>query len=66
MYIGLQDAITIYARACRARYGALARRVVTEEAAVLLKKGDRSGAEVWQQVADEIGKIDAPADLARQ
>ena len=31
MYIGTKDAVEIYAKACRARYGALARRLVTEQ-----------------------------------
>ncbi len=57
MYIGMKDAVAIYARACRARYGALAKRVVAEQAGVLLRKGDRDGAEIWQLVADEIEKI---------
>ena len=66
MYIGTKDAVTIYARACRARYGRLARRVVTEQARTLLVKGDQDGAEVWQQVADEIDKIEAPAEFEAQ
>ena len=56
MYIGTKDAVEIYAKACRARYGALARRLVTEQAQALLTKGDRSGAEIWRQVAVEIEK----------
>jgi len=58
MYIGTKDAVEIYARACRARYGALARRLVTEQAQALLTKGDRSGAEIWGQVAVEIEKAE--------
>lgn len=58
MYIGMKDAVAIYAKACRARYGALARRVVVEQAQALLTNGDRSGAEVWQQVAAEIEKAE--------
>ena len=67
MYIGTKDAVEIYAKACRARYGALARRLVTEQAQALLTRGDRSGAEIWRQVAAEIekaegrGKPDEPA-----
>jgi hypothetical protein len=60
MSIGLKDAVEIYAKACRARYGALARRLVAEQARALLTKGDRSGAEIWQQVAVEIEKADEP------
>jgi hypothetical protein len=58
MYIGTKDAVEIYAKACRARYGALARRLVTEQAQALLTKGDRSGAEIWRQVAVEIEKAE--------
>lgn len=60
MYIGIKDAVEIYAKACRARYGALARRLVAEQAQALLAKGDRSGAEIWQRVAAEIEKADEP------
>jgi len=62
MYIGTKDAVEIYAKACRARYGALARRLVTEQAQALLTKGDRSGAEIWQQVAVEIEKAEEPGE----
>jgi len=58
MYIGTKDAIEIYAKAWRARYGALARRLVTEQAQALLTQGDRSGAEIWRQVAFEIEKAE--------
>ena len=58
MYIGTKDAVEIYAKAWRARYGALARRLVTEQAQALLTMGDRSGAEIWQQVAFEIEKAE--------
>jgi hypothetical protein len=58
MYIGTKDAVEIYAKACRARYGALARRLVIEQAHALLTQGDRSGAEIWRQVAVEIEKAE--------
>jgi hypothetical protein len=58
MYIGTKDAVEIYAKACRARYGARARRLVTEQAQALLIMGDRSGAEIWRQVAAEIEKAE--------
>jgi hypothetical protein len=58
MYIGTKDAVEIYAKACRARYGARARRLVTEQAQALLTKGDRSGAEIWRLVAVEIEKAE--------
>jgi hypothetical protein len=58
MYIGTKDAVEIYAKACRARYGALARRLVTEQAQALLTMGDRSGAEIWRLVAVAIEKAE--------
>jgi len=62
MHIGTKDAVEIYAKACRARYGALARRRVAEQAQALLTKGDRSGAEIWRQVAVEIEKAEEPGE----
>jgi len=61
MHIGINEAVEIYARACRARYGRLARRVVREQASALLRRGDKGGADVWQRVAIEIEKSDGPA-----
>jgi hypothetical protein len=60
MYIGTKDAVEIYAKACRARYGALARRLVAEQAQALLSRGDHSGAEIWRQVAVEIERAEDP------
>jgi hypothetical protein len=57
MYIGTKDAVEIYAKACRARYGALARRLVTEQAHALLTQGDRSGAEIWHHVLPHLGML---------
>jgi hypothetical protein len=59
MYIGIKDAVAIYARVCRARFGPLARRVVTEQARTLMTNGDVNGAKVWEQVADEIEKTES-------
>lgn len=58
MHIGIKDAVAIYARACRARFGPLARRVVADQARALMTRGDVNGAKVWQQVADEIDKTE--------
>jgi hypothetical protein len=58
MHIGIKDAVAIYAKACRARFGPLARRVVVEQAQALMIRGDVNGAKVWQQVADEIEKTE--------
>jgi hypothetical protein len=58
MHIGIRDAVAIYAKTCRVRYGKLARRIVAEQARTLHKKGDLGGAKVWQQVADEIERAE--------
>jgi hypothetical protein len=59
MYISIEDAIVIYARVCRTRYGKRAKRIVTEQAQALRTSGDESGAQVWQQVAVEIERLEA-------
>jgi hypothetical protein len=59
MYISIEDAVVIYARVCRTRYGRRARRIVIEHAQALWTSGDESGAQVWQQVAVEIERLEA-------
>ena len=51
-----QDAIEIYARFCRARYGAAAEETVRARAKDLEKRGDLEGVRVWNEVAVEIEK----------
>jgi hypothetical protein len=64
MHISLQEAIVVYARMCRARYGGRAAHIVTEQAHALRKRGDDDGAQVWQQVAVEIGLLEDQATAA--
>jgi hypothetical protein len=66
MYISIQEAVVIYARMCRTWYGSGAKRIVTEQALALRKRGDESGSQVWQQVAAEIERLEdqATADPA--
>jgi len=54
MWISNQDAIKIYARFCRAHYGAGAVKKVRDRANELKQKGDLEGHHVWNEVADEI------------
>jgi len=61
MHVSKQDAIKIYARACRSWYGSRARNVVLKRAHELQQRGDAHGAGVWHQLADEIAHADAPA-----
>jgi hypothetical protein len=51
-----QDAIEIYARFCRARYGGAAEETARAKAKELEKRGDLEGVRVWNEVAAEIEK----------
>jgi len=57
MWISSEDAIKIYARFCRAHYGASAVRKVRDRARELKQRGDLEGHHVWNDVADEIQKL---------
>ena len=59
MHIGLDAAVEIYAKACRAWYGGRAKRVVLERANQLHRTGDMDGSKVWQRVADELDELAA-------
>jgi hypothetical protein len=59
MWVTLDDAIKMYARACRAWYGASAAKRVRAKARVLEKQGDIEGWRVWNEVAIELDS--APA-----
>jgi hypothetical protein len=48
------QAVDIYARFCRARYGAGASRIVAEKAAELRSQGDDEGARLWMKVRQKI------------
>jgi hypothetical protein len=54
MRIELDDAIKIYAKACRSWYGSRAQKVVLTRAKELHKLGDLEGSRVWQQLATEL------------
>jgi hypothetical protein len=54
MYIELDAAVEIYAKACRSWYGQRAQKVVLERASELYRSGDLEGCKVWQRVAAEL------------
>ena len=54
MQIDLSDAVKIYAKMCRARFGSRAAQIVKEQKARLQAKGDHFGAGVWDRLGSEI------------
>ena len=54
MWIGLNEAIQIYAKALQARQGRLARKSVLRTVQELRAKGDEQGAQVWEELAAEL------------
>ena len=54
MWITPEEAVVIYARFCRARFGARAKDVVSAKARDLEKCGDLEGKRVWTEVAREL------------
>jgi hypothetical protein len=58
MHIDLNEAITIYAKAYKSRFGRRARRKVLETVQTLRARGDIDGAAVWERVA---GELDRPS-----
>jgi hypothetical protein len=66
VHIDIDDAIKIYARASRSRYGRKARKRILETAEALRAQGDQAGALVWERVAFEMDQVDAePAHPGR-
>lgn len=59
MDVGIDDAVSMYARACRAWYGPRAAKVARAEIQKLRKRGDWSGVEVWTQLAKELERPSA-------
>jgi hypothetical protein len=56
MLITSDQAVSMFARYCRARFGKKAAHKVRSTAKALQKKGDTAGHDVWNRVADEIEK----------
>ena len=51
-----EDAVVMYARFCRARYGFNAYEKVKKRAKQLARSGDLDGEKIWSEVAAEIQK----------
>jgi hypothetical protein len=60
MWITEDEAVVMFARYCRARFGKSAIRQVRSKAAALEKRGDTKGHDVWNKVANEIEKKSKP------
>jgi len=56
MLITSDQAVSMFARYCQARFGKKAVAKVRAKAKVLEKRGDLAGHDVWNRVADEIEK----------
>jgi len=54
MWITQDEAVVMFARYCRARFGRSASHRVRAKAKVLEKRGDIKGHQVWTKVADEL------------
>ena len=54
MWITEDEAVVMFARYCRARFGRSAGHRVRAKAKFLEKRGDQKGHLVWNKVADEL------------
>ena len=52
--ITTDEAAVMYARFCRSRYGAKAKKIVEDKTAELRRAGDVEGERVWSQVRRQI------------
>jgi hypothetical protein len=59
MRITKDEAAQMYARACRAWYGARAPGIVRKKIKQLERQGDLSGAHAWSEVARQLSRIPA-------
>jgi hypothetical protein len=57
MKVTREEAAAMYARACRAWYGARARGIVHQKIKHLARKGDHSGVFAWTAVDSELSQI---------
>ena len=64
MWISEDEAVVMFARYCRARFGLSASRQAREKAKSLRKRGDLRGDAIWNKVADEIEKKGKPISRA--
>ena len=64
MWITEDQAIVMFARYCRARFGEAASQQVRAKARALEKRGDAKGHHAWTKVAQEIEKQAEPISPA--
>ena len=57
MWITQDEAVVMFARYCRARFGKDASQQVRAKAKALRERGDIEGWRVWNKVAQEIEKL---------
>ena len=60
VYLNLDDAIYVYARACRAWYGRKAASNALRAAAECRQRQDFEGERVWKRVSEEVEKVEDP------
>jgi hypothetical protein len=60
VYLSLDDAIYVYARACRAWYGRKAASNALRAAAECRQRQDFEGERVWTRVSQEVEKVGDP------
>ena len=53
--VDIDQAVEMYARFCRARYGARAGEMIERNLRKLHKAGDSEGVKVWERVKDAVG-----------
>ena len=66
MWITQGEAVVMFARYCRARFGKSAARRVRAKAKALEKRGDIKGHEIWDRVAAELEKKTQPRSDFRE
>jgi hypothetical protein len=54
MNVSVDEAVTMYARFCHARYGGHAERMARNRIQHLRRKGDVKGVEVWEKLVREL------------
>jgi len=54
MWITSDEAVVMFARYCRARFGTAASQQVRAKAKELERRGDIEGHDIWNRVAEEI------------
>jgi hypothetical protein len=64
MWITTDQAIDIYARYCKARFGARAPKLARARVAELRESGDVEGERIWNEVSRRVEEQPAPRQLS--